>query len=806
MTLEEKISLLHGARDPRLLGQAGYWPGLPQLGIPALRLADGPPGVNVTKTATALPAPAGLAATFDREAARLYGVVLGRDAKALEQDILLAPHINIVRDPLFRRNHTTLSEDPFLNAQLGVALVEGIQSQGVMAQVKHFAAYNGSDDIVIDERTLHEIYLPAFEAAVKAGVASVMCSYSKVNGVWACEHEDLLNGVLRGRWGFEGFVTSDWGAVHNPLAVLHGLDLEMPGRPIALRGGPVLREGLKPLVESGAVPVSAIDQAVTRILGQMDRFGLLRRKPPKRPKSIDVEADARIIRQVAEQGAVLLRNEGGILPLAAGDLASLAVIGPTGGQLAAGFLGERGAGFESRMVAPLEALRRSAPKARIAYSVGCDLTGVPIPGPLVPAIGPDDGYSWKGTLNVPVDGEYTFMVQTGGAKGADGGGSITIDGNPIVRSGAQWGGSVVVKKWSSLLPTTDGRDNARATLHMAAGAHQMELTASSTGTSPLNVRFAWMTPQLRQTNVAAAVAAAKVARAVVVFAWNGMGNSFSLPEDQDELIEKVASVNPRTVVVLNAGGPVAMPWRDRVQAILEMWYPGQEGGWATANLLLGRVNPSGRLPVTFPTRLEDAPARAPGNPERMGVPALPGGAGVLFTDLLGKLLGAAAGGRETFTATYSEGLAVGYRWYDAQDIRPLYPFGHGLSYTRFEYSNLMVRRSGDGIDVGFTVTNTGSRAGAEVAQVYLGPSENTPVEMMPKSLAGFERIELAAGRRKAVSMHIGPRALSYWSVQKHDWVMADGNREVFVGASSRDIRLKGSIPAPPRPQLKAARG
>ena len=254
MTLEEKISLLGGARDPRDLGEAGYWPGLPRLGIPPLRLADGPPGINVTEAATGMPAPVGLAATFSREAARLYGVVLGREARALEQDVLLAPHVNIVRDPLFRRNHTTLTEDPFLNAQLGAAEITGIQSQGVMAQAKHLAAYNGPDDVVVDERTLHEIYLPAFEAAVRAGVASVMCSYSKVNGAWACENADILNGILRGQWGFDGFVTSDWGAVHSPDALVNGLDLEMPGREIAFRGGPVFREELRRSSRAGRSP------------------------------------------------------------------------------------------------------------------------------------------------------------------------------------------------------------------------------------------------------------------------------------------------------------------------------------------------------------------------------------------------------------------------------------------------------------------------------------------------------------------------------------------------------------------------
>ncbi len=495
MTLEEKLALVHGARDSKPLGQAGYWPGLPRLGIPPLRLADGPGGVNVSTEATGLPTPVGLAATFDTEAARLYGVVLGRNAKALEQDILLGPYINIVRDPLFRRNHTTLGEDPFLNAQVAAAEIAGIQSQGVMAQVKHLAGYNGPDSVFIDERTLHEIYLPAFEAAVKAGAASVMCAFNRVNGPWSCENSEIQNGILRGRWGFQGFVTSDWGAVHSPLAITKGVDLEMPGRVILGRQGPYFIDPLKAAVESGEVPVSAIDQAVTRILYQMDRFHLLDAKPPARPASIDIEADAKIIRQIAEQAAVLLKNDGGALPLTADDLASLAVIGPTGGQLAAGFMGERAYGFESRFISPLDALRKAAPQAKITYSVGNDLTGVPLSAPA--PIEPGAPYAWAETVTLPSEGDYTFMVQTATGDGSAGSGEITIDGRPAVRSGGFRGFGVVEKKWSSLLPTTDGLDNSRATLHLTAGAHRIQITANSTGKTPLKIRFAWMTPELR---------------------------------------------------------------------------------------------------------------------------------------------------------------------------------------------------------------------------------------------------------------------------------------------------------------------
>jgi beta-glucosidase len=254
----------------------------------------------------------------------------------------------------------------------------------------------------------------------------------------------------------------------------------------------------------------------------------------------------------------------------------------------------------------------------------------------------------------------------------------------------------------------------------------------------------------------------------------------SLPEGQDQLIERIAAVNSRTIVVLNTGGPIAMPWRDKVRAILQMWFPGQEGGWATANILLGRANPSGKLPVTFPARIEDAPARAAGHPERWATPPPPGATG---TD------------ENAAAVTFSEGIAVGYRWYDQQKIQPLFPFGHGLSYTRFEYSRLAVKRSGDGIDVTFTVRNAGSRKGAEVTQVYLGPPANSPVAMAPQSLVGFQRIELGPGVSGRVTIHIGARELSWWSTEKHDWVIASGERPIQVGSSSRDIRLQASTAA-----------
>jgi beta-glucosidase len=801
MSLAEKISLLHGARDPNELGQAGYWPGLPRLGIPPLRFADGPPGVNVNRDATAMPSPVGLAATFDETAARRYGAVLGREARALQQNVLLTPHVNIVRDPLFRRNHTTFSEDPYLSARLAAAQIVGIQRQGVMAQVKHLAGYNGSENVFIDERTLHEIYLPPFEAAVHAGVASVMCAYNQVNSFWSCENAVLQNEVLRGRWGFRGFVASDWGAVHGPEAVLRGLDLEMPGRELAGRRGPYFAHALQIAVESGVIPMEAVDRAAARILEQMDRFSLLGRRSTAGPRRIDVAADGAIARRIAEESAVLLKNESGALPLTAADLNSVVLIGPTAGQLAAGFMGERAYGIQERLVSPLEAFRRIAPRSKssIAWSPGVDLSGVPIPVAALshnalpglvrqraesteaqvdesldfqgPHSLPPGDFSWTGTLTVAEEGDYTFLVQP-----ASGSGSIAIDGQQVARTGGP-GFGVTNRKWSSLIPTSDGRDNGRGvTLRLTAGPHPIAIAANSTSEEPLTIRYRWITPQFRRAGIEAAVSAARKARTAVVFAWNGAGPSLALPEDQNELIERVAAANPRTLVVLNTGGPVAMPWGDRVRAILEIWFPGQEGGWATADVLLGRANPGGKLPVTFPVRLEDSAARAADHPERLGLSAPPGTSGT---------------NPDAPAVTFSEGIAVGYRWYDQQNVEPLFPFGHGLSYTRFEYSNLNVKAAAAGLDVSFTLRNVGPVAGAEVAQIYLGPAKGAPVRMAMKSLAAFRRVELGAGRSRSVTLHVEARALEYWSVDRHDWVWSGDERPVYAGSSSRDIRLEG---------------
>ncbi|MEV4109612.1 glycoside hydrolase family 3 C-terminal domain-containing protein [Nonomuraea sp. NPDC049695] len=781
LTLEEKISLLHGARDPASRGQAGYLPGVPRLGIPEVRLADGPAGVRVTASATALPAPVALAATFAPDLARRFGAVIGREGRALGMDVLLSPMTNIVRVPQAGRNFETLGEDPLLAAAMVAGEVRGIQGEGLIATAKHYAANNfehdrQSVDAQVDERTLREIYLPAFEAAVAAGVGSVMAAYNRVNGVYAAESAYLLTEILRDDWRFAGWVMSDWSATHSGVpAVTAGLDMEMPSG--------VNFAGLAAAVTSGKLAGSAVDTAVRRVLVQLDRFGLLG-GPRPRP-ALDPRAGARTAREIALAGAVLLRNELDLLPLDRADLAGLAVIGPTAAHPLAGGGGSARV-LPARAESPLDALRRQAgPGGRISWATGVDLEGVPVPASALSlrrtprggtpqaaaqvdhtganALPPGTSWTWTGTLTAPETGDYDLRIQgAGGVPAFNGSISLTVGGVRTGSVGALIGGN------SSLIATSGGLTNAGGVVHLESG-RPTPITIAATGApgTPLQVRLAWITPRRRQQALREAAALAAGARAALVFAFNegteGADRaSLALPKGQDAVIEAVAAANARTAVVLNTGDPVLMPWLERVPSILQMWYPGQEGADATATLLLGGADPGGKLPVTFPRRAEDAPT-APA--ERY-----PGEGGV---------------------AVYGEGVFVGYRHYDANDVEPLFPFGHGLSYTRFAYGGLSVRAADGGLSVSFTVTNTGRREGTEVAQVYLGPPPRPPVPMPPRALAGFARVRLWPGERRRLTVTVSRRALQYWSDGR--WVLAGGRRTVHVGSSSRDLRLRQEV-------------
>ena len=814
MTLEEKLGMVNGWPDgvspppatDRLIG-VGFIPGVPRLGIPALTFTDGPAGVRMTLPTTAMPAPVALAATFSADLARQYGQVLGRDARARDQDVIFAPMLNTVRVPQGGRNFETLGEDPFLMARLVTAETHGIQGQGVIATAKHYAENNQENqrqtiNVNVDERTLHEIELRGFEAAVRQGhTGSVMCSYNSVNGKFACENPTLLTDILRHQWGFTGFVVSDYGANHSAGPALQtGLDIEFFGTHF---------HELKGLIQSGAVPVSALDAAVRHILTTMYRFGLLAHASPTGGTVVNrllppfpQLADAAQARRLAEDGAVLLRNTAGTLPLGQADLRSLAVIGTTARTLLVGGGSSRVIGVTDREISPLDALRqRAGPAENVTFAVGRDLQGVAVPSsaltppnavpgqhgllrtntvtgatqidPNIDFVGPralPEGIqaTWTGTLTAPTTGDYLLAVQTAGT-----GASLSVDGTPVVTGG------ILALLGTTLHRTTDGLANSFVHLNLTAGPHTISVTAAPipafppfipASSGPVQIRLAWITPQQRQADLAAAVAAAQQARSAVVFAYmegtEGVDQpTLALPDEQDQLIEAVAAANPRTVVVLNSGYPVLMPWVNDVRAILDMWYPGQEGGQATADLLIGAAVPGGKLPVTFPARESDAPTAT--SPLRY-----PG-----------------VNGQEY----YSEGIFVGYRWYDQNRITPLFPFGYGLSYTTFGYRNLRVLGGEQGIPrVRFTVTNTGSRTGTEVAQVYVGRlPTNLPTPV--KQLAGVARVTLRPGESRTVTVSLDRLSLSYWDSQADRWVTPTGRVAVLVGSSSRNIELSGTL-------------
>lgn len=858
MTLAEKIDLIRGVEEPETtnIGEAGYLPGVPRLGIHPIRLADGPPGVLVSEPSVAEVATMGLAATFDPDLSRRNGIVIADEARRLGVDVVLQPFINMLRDVKFVRSYNTFGEDPLLTGTMGVAQIEGIQSRGVMAQAKHFVAYDtDSVDVHVAPQPLHELYVTPFRMAVDAGVSSIMCSYNRLNGDWACGNHDALTTILRDELKFKGFVTSDWGAVHGNLQVPAGMDMEMPGtlpdtnpfagilpaysditpaphvipRPdfdmftrVFISGIPEeppvsapdwektfpVNTGFKNLSEAmaeGKVTMADIDRAASRVLFELDRFGRVAGGPAVTAAPvIGLEDMDAINLATAEKAAVLLKNEGGALPLSGADRAGFAMIGPGAGQLVAiGKAGERSLGMPWRQTSPFDAVRKASGSDGVTLALANDMTGKPVPAALLShdgkpgiahsgasdaaALSPQLDYTvkngnplkaggdhvWQGKVRIDEAGSYWLGLQISGVRG-----SIFVDGKRLGGStsypGALHGDTVQVNQ-DSLLPTADGLGNIRVLSQLAAGLHDVRVEVEADGSGkPEQVRLAWSTPQDRKTELEQAVAAARKATKAVVFAWSRNAPVFHLPGDQDALIEAVAAANPNTVVVLNTSMPVAMPWVDKVKAVLQMWWTGDRGGEATADLLLGKVSPGGKLPFTWAKRLEDYPASDPAHPERSA---------------------AGIGGK----TTYSEGIDIGYRWFDRQNIAPLYPFGHGLSYSSFAYSGLATKAAKDGgVDVRFTLRNTGAVEADEVAQVYLGaPSQPIAgADFAVKALAGFQRVTLKPGESRAMTIHLPRQRFEYWSAASNGWQLAPGARAVMVGTSAGDLKLEGRTAAP----------
>jgi len=849
MTLLEKLRLIDGTHeDPKVYqGQAGFLLGVPRLGVPGLRFADGPPGVLTRHPSHAETATMGVAATFSRKTAEDNGITIAREERALGIDVALQPFVNIVRDLEFERAFNTFGEDPLLTSEIGVAEVKGIQSLHVMSQIKHFVGYDSENfSTWIDEQALHEVYLAPFEAAVKrADVSSIMCSYNKLNGTYACGNSSTLIKTLRDDWGYKGFVTSDWGAVHGVDFINQGLDMEMPGEPaggissfmpsyfdfknpppppslntpgvgdmmegffghlpeeprpvgfdMGAMGGALSPKKMPEAIWDGSVSEATINRAAGRVLYEIIHFGYMDGQQKHTVTAQSIEENAKVIQRTGEEAAVLLKNNGA-LPLTAKQLDTTVLIGPTARQVdSIGMSGERSTGLPERQVGPYDALKKITGNTKIQLAIASDQDGQTIPANLLthdgkPGLVREDStvdaqinfstkggnalpanskITWKGSINIPADGEYWIYLQ---ALGTNAG--VKIDGKRVAHTGAFQGGvhgDVQLAGQDNIFPTLDGLDNVRRAADLKAGPHTIEVAVDpDTSEAPVQVRLNWYTPEQRKADHDAAIAAAKKAKTAVVFAWTRLHPTFQLPGDQDKLIEEIAAVNPNTIVVLNTSLPVALPWESKVKAILEMWWPGDEGGWATANILTGKASPAGRLPVTWGKALTDYPATDPKFPERSkkGVD--------------GK-------------TTYSESIYVGYKWFDKQNIAPLYPFGHGLSYTTFAYSDLKVAKSADGgYNISVTIKNTGKVASDEVPQVYLGAPASAPAgaQFALHALAGFDRFTFQPGESRTVTISVAPRAFEYWSTTDHKFVRTSGKRELAVGASSRDLRLKADV-------------
>ena len=666
MTLDEKITLVHGLEGSKAkqesLGGAGYVPGIPRLGVPALQMTDGRSGVaNIGsrgRYATALPSSLANAATWDLDVAYEYGALLGKEVRDLGFNVSLGGTANIIREPRNGRNFECLGEDPILIGKMLGRELRGTQDQQVIGDINRYAVNDQETgrfvgNSILDKRAMQETDLLAFEIAIKeSDVGTVMCSYNRLNSMYACESPYLLTDVLKKAWDYKGWVMTDWGAAHSAVpSALAGLDQEMPT-------GKFLGDPLKTAVQSGKVPMARLNDMVHRILRTEFALGVVDNPPDLRPVNPFTGAD--VAQKVAEQGIVLLKNSSAQLPLDA-SVKSIAVIG----------------------------LHADTGVLSGAGSDQVDAAGAKVGG-------------WEGIVWQPSSPLKAIQSKTPNAH-------VVFD---------------------------SGRDHAAA--------------ANVASASEVAIVFVW-----QHTSEGRDVA------------------SLSLPDNQNDLISRVAAANLRTIVVLESGGPVTMPWFDHVSGILEAWYPGIRGGEAIVNILFGEVNPSGKLPVSFPKSEAELPRRR--------VPGMSADAGEDYRR---------SDQTAPFDIDYSEGLKVGYKWYESEGRQPLFPFGFGLSYTSFSYSRLNTA-SGDGLQVSFDVTNTGTRAGAEVAQVYVRLPESAGEPF--KRLVAWQKVQLSPGETRGVTLTLDSHYLSVVDDSKDAWKLVPGDYKVYVGGSSDATPLVSSM-------------
>ena len=900
MTTDEKFSFLGGS-GTGMEGNAGALPGVPRLGVPEVKMYDGPAGLLYTEDTTNPPQEQMLAATWSEEMANLYGSIVSKENEEIGGGMMLSAQIDIQRVPQFGRTKDQMGEDPYLLSSLADDLTEGMQSEGGIAVLKHFAAFTqnanpGSNtNDVVPEQALHEIYLAGFESAVKDGNAlGIMSSYNKVDGTFASANTYLLLDVLREMWNYEFFTITDWGG-NDGYTLDKGTEIEMPN----LSNNS--QESIRQMIEEGTLTQEEadgqVDAAVTKILKaygyagyltlvEVDENGMAKEEVG-RTEVIKVTADLdalneqheesdAAVQKIAEEGGVLLKNEDNTLPLNTEDGKTIAVIGVNGMGLASGIGGERSYGTVASMTSPYEALTEILGEETVQGEVYNDIIGTVIPAenlytsadgdengavrtygtagsegtPIVMqgqtfymgAVDPhemeghemgeyaatdetisfttgtktyrngEDGnafpaeensaYTWETYVEAPEDGTYSIIYENMGGSGK----LVIYDTDDETELSSVSGASTNqgTQYYSSIVPTETGMNVASVNVDLAAGNRYRVVITSSQAVvnKDMQVQLAWITPSDKAANEENALKAAAENDTVVVFAYAKVADpgmdqastTLKLDAEQQDMILKVAAAaheaGNKVVVVLNNDSAVVMEdWINEVDAILEMYYPGQCGGVATANLLTGIVNPSGKLAYTIPKKDSET---------------------IITIDdqAWADWLTEDEGGN---TTTYSEGIMTGYRWYDEMDIEPEFDFGYGLSYTTFEYSDLTVTEASAegeqvGYDVTFTVTNTGDVTGSEVAQVYLGQAEVPEgIQSAKVQLAGFEKVQdIAPGESREVTIHVSERSLSYWNSNQEElneredgtkdkWTIATGTRTIYAGAASNDLPLSQDV-------------
>ncbi|HSG42649.1 MAG TPA: glycoside hydrolase family 3 C-terminal domain-containing protein [Anaerolineales bacterium] len=799
MTLEEKISMLAGA-------DLWHSVAVPRLDIPQFKVTDGPNGArgawgSMASPSVATPVGIALGATWNPELVEKVGNVLADELEAKGSHILLAPTVNIHRTPIAGRNFECYSEDPFLSGMIASAYIKGIQDKGKGACIKHYVANDQeyerfSMSSEVDERTLREIYLEPFRLAIRnSDPWAVMSGYNRVNGTYACENDHILLEILKDEWDYDGIVMSDWFGTYDEAVPTSGLDLEMPGPARWMAEGVV-----KKALENGSLTEDALDDKVRRLLRVIEKAGLFE-NPELKPETGEDKPEHRAIMREAGQEAIVLLKNNGLLPLT--DTKSIAVIGPY--ARTAQILGGGSSSVSPHYtVSPFDGLNNPEGKDILVDTAPGVFIHKNLPAPAPETLSTEDGRVGL-SLNIfnstefagdPVYSEVTPRVQHGWfdktVPNADQESfSVRMEGFFTPEESGLHTLALASVGWCKLY--LDGNLIIDHTSDKDMGKQvTTELELEGGKSYSIKMEYYWEgSPRWRAVNIghlppqsadlmADAVDLAKKSDvAVVVVGLNGEWESegfdrvdMKLPGEQDELIRQVVAANPNTVVVLNVGSPVEMPWADEVPAILQLWYNGQEQGNALSDVLFGDVNPSGKLPTTFPVRLED-------NPAYINYPG------------------------ENGKVRYGEGIYVGYRYYDTKDVAPLFPFGHGLSYTSFEYNNLQVSHKSFTpkvtAEISVDITNTGEVAGKEVVQLYVRDVKST-MARPEKELKAFEKVDLKPKQSRTVTFKLDREAFWYFDAVRNAWSVESGEFEILVGASSRDIRLKEMVTLEPEPR------